>query len=171
MIKKSRSKWGLLLLGIIVLSLSFWPTEHWQGQVQFGVSGTVYDKASGNPLKEVEVVLVLSEEILQDAKKLDDYFAYDRLMGTLFNEKFGLTGKDGNFSARLSKKYGDTVFWLVETPKHPFSKAWVVYRKAGYLSHTQVLDTENWRMSFGDDNGWGDVYNPLPPVSLVSNGP
>lgn len=116
---------------------------------EFNVQGRVVDEG-GNPLPGVDVLLLINEWHATDKKEQESIFERQGLMRSTeqFPANFGLSDKHGHYTAWAASKYGRRSLPLprfLRDNKHPFKKAWLVFKRAGYKTGLVEIDSSQWK--------------------------
>jgi hypothetical protein len=136
---------------------------------QFNGQGKVFDGDSGVALPGVEVALVLSKWRVTDTNERQTLFERQALMRSdkTFAKNFGLSGTNGLYTVRAGQKYGrrtTPVITYFQKNRHPFEKAWLVFKRAGFKNKVVEVDASGWAPA---KSSTAENLIPLPEVKMV----
>lgn len=167
-----KNVWWLLLLLILTILFVFWfsSTNCELRLVKFQVTGKVFDQITRQPLRGVEVLLVLREYIVEDEDETEKRFLWQKVqrggVEDSSNDDYphGLTDKEGVYTATAHRKYSTHYYGflsLLSPRNHPFKTAWITFKKKGYKQHTLKVATNDWTNTGFNNTGQYDAITDI----------
>lgn len=160
----------LIVIACVVVAAAIFlgtATVYEDGLVEFQVKGRVFEEGTRMPLAGVEVLVLLYEQPTEDKEELDRLFSMysPRWLELPEDERTGISEKNGDYTSEGARRYSRKYMSFLgarNRSKHPFDKAWIVFRKDGYKDKVLELPTKGWKHSYRG----GEHYNHVPDVYL-----
>ncbi len=169
--RKSRKKTVFTILGLIISAIFVLGITDVREQrtVTFRVKGKVFEAGTKEPLKNVKVLLVLKKPLARDKEKIEQIFEiyeYSLSEGEEKPKDLCVSGDKGGYIAKSSAHYGTrytTLFGIERPMKHPYDRAWLIFRSKNHKDKKITIETKDWRTyspDKGHTNTAPDVYLP-----------
>lgn len=137
--------------------------------------GRVLDSVTNQPLRDVEVLLLVSPPpsapsdldalFRTDARRWGRLGPNGTLRADVGTPPVGLSGANGAYLARCTGRYSarQAIRFGRDDHRPPFETAWAVFRLPGYRTETMTFSILGWKTS---GKTWTESVNRIPDVRL-----